>query len=176
MMSLEDREYVEMNNLETADRILRNDFADIVYPTADTVYSTAIVQSPEILTQTKCGHCWEQTELARFLFKQKGIPCKTYYADDNKGDGTEYGTHTFLVFEYENNFYWFEHAWGDHAGIYCYNSLKELLIDIKQKWADTGKELEYLRFFEYNEPELPTAHMKFINHCTKGKLVKIEEL
>ena len=67
--------------------------------------------SPAELLETKCGVCWDQVELERKLFNDSRIDCDTYfiYIDDH----ANLPSHTFLTFQLDGKFYWFEHSWYD---------------------------------------------------------------
>jgi hypothetical protein len=164
-----------MDNLETAEKIFKDDFADI----SGSGYR--IVQSPEWLMQSKHGCCWEQTELARRLFDKQNIPCKTYFMDYVYNDNMHTQTHTFLVFQDGGKFYWFEHSWIDQNGIHCYDSLKELLLDViaKLKYSaklEGFKKCENFRIRKYDAPKLPAPHMEVFYHFLNGQEIKIEDL
>ena len=113
--------------------------------------------SPEELLSSKCGVCWDQVELERKLFNDANIDCDTYfiYIDDNEN----LPSHTFLTFELNNKFYWFEHSWYDMKGIHEYNDLETLLNEVKIKFIDSRKDeidpnLKYDTFiYKYNKPK-----------------------
>ncbi|MCL2331228.1 MAG: hypothetical protein FWC61_01655 [Proteobacteria bacterium] len=170
-----------MNNLDAAQQILKNDFSDINYPTNVVEdYSKAIVQSPEQLIKSRTGHCWEQTELARYLFNKNNIPCRAYNINFVYNDAGNTHTHTFLVFQSEDAFYWFEHSWAPMRGIHRYDSLKELLLDVVNKLSMAEKQEGYegkiFRLCEYGIPKLPMGHMECFEHFLNSKEIKIEDL
>ena len=113
--------------------------------------------SPEELLYSKCGVCWDQVELERKLFSDVNIDCDTYfiYIDDNNN----LPSHTFLTFQLNNKYYWFEHAWYDMKGIHEYSSLDALLNDVKSKFIDSRKNeinlnLNHKCFiYKYNQPK-----------------------
>ena len=160
-----------MTDLEIASFILKNDFAGIEYY-AEPDVTKAVVQSPEQLIASQKGHCWEQTELARHLFEQKNIPTKTFFMDSVCDAAGNTKTHTFIVFQSENDFYWFEHSWTPYRGIHRYGSIKELISDVKNKIAQSDKAQglpgEIFRIREYDAPKLPTSHMDYFYHCLNG--------
>ena len=166
-----------MTNLEIAREFLQTHFADIKYRV-----NFGDIQSPEMLMASKIGQCWEQAELARFLFESKNIPCKTYFIDNNFGKSGEpwpnYQTHTFLVFTDNGKFYWFEHSWEPFAGIHEYNSLAELLADVRDKHiafyeAERKIPAKDFRIREYENPKLPITGERFLWHCINSKQVEI---
>ena len=90
------------------------------------------LQSPEELLTSKCGVCWDQVELERKLFLDNKLKCATYFIFIQ--DGASLPSHTFLVYKENTKYYWFEHSWEKYQGIHEYNSLEELLKDIKIKF------------------------------------------
>ncbi len=94
-----------------------------------------ILQSPQQVLWTKIGVCWDQVELERYYFDNTKINKKTYflcYYDDNKCP-----THTFLVYEKNNCYYWFEHSWEKYRCIHTFNSIQDLLNNVKTKFIES---------------------------------------
>ncbi|MBQ9019660.1 MAG: hypothetical protein IJ097_05060 [Bacilli bacterium] len=135
-----------------------------------------MLQSPKELINSKLGVCWDQVELERFYFKERNIVVNSYFIvhyDDNKCP-----CHTFISFEENNKFYWFEHAWKKHKGIKEFNTEKELLNEVKSKFIDMELNNEYqenhLFIYQYEEPKIHIDVEEFYKHCEKGKKVKPE--
>ena len=115
---------------------------NIVYNTKkwdDEFYDFYYLLSPDELLKKKCGVCWDQVELERKLFEEKGFKVKTYFICTYDGDNLP--SHTFLTYEKDNSFYWFEHSWNIYKGIHKYASEKELLKDVKDKFINPGADL-----------------------------------
>ena len=74
------------------------------------------LQTPEELLTSKCGVCWDQVELERKLFSDSNINFKTYFIYIIDNDMLP--SHTFLVYNDDKNYYWFEHSWGEYKGIH----------------------------------------------------------
>ena len=75
----------------------------------DETYSdNYILQSPNEVIKNKIGVCWDQVELERYYFKGNDWNVKTYFLVHYDGDKCP--THTFLTFEKNNKYYWFEHS------------------------------------------------------------------
>ena len=100
-------------------------------------YKFYFLLSPEELLSSKCGVCWDQVELERKLFNDANIDCDTYfiYIDDNEN----LPSHTFLTFQLNDKYYWFEHSWYDMKGIHEYNNIETLLNDVKIKFIESRK-------------------------------------
>ena len=94
-----------------------------------------ILQSPYQTIENKLGICWDQVELERLFFENNDIKHETYfivYYDNDKCP-----THTFLIYELDNKWYWFENSWENYRGIYQYSTKELLLSDVKNKFVDS---------------------------------------
>ena len=134
-----------------------------------------ILQSPEDLIKSKLGVCWDQVELERYYFKDINCNVKTFFIVhyDNKNCPT----HTFLTFEKDDKFYWFEHSWEKFRGIHKYETLNNLLKDVKEKFIhfelnDNYNE-ESLAIHEYNKPRYNISVQEFYAHCDSGKYIDL---
>ena len=134
------------------------------------------LQSPKEVMKNKLGVCFDQVELERYYFK--GYYIKTYfiiYYDDNN-----YPNHTFLTFQKNNKYYWFEHSWEAYRGIHEYNTLNELFDDVKRKFIETllnsDYTLENLAMYEYQKPDYYILMIDFYKHCEKGKEINFKSL
>lgn len=136
------------------------------------------LQSPKEIIENKIGVCWDQVELERYYFDSANLNIKTYFICHYDNDKCP--SHTFLTFEKDNNFYWFEHSWEKFRGIHKYNSLKELLIDIRKKFIKTELKNKYnkdnLMIYEYNKPKFNISCIDFCKHCENGKNINIDIL
>lgn len=137
-----------------------------------------ILQEPKEIIKNQIGACWDQVELERFYFKVNDWDIKTYflvYYDDNK-----YPTHTFLTFKKDGKYYWFEHSWERFRGIHEYNLLKDLLLDVKAKFIKYELNKNFIKdniaLYEYQKPKYHISVQDFINHCSSGKYIDIDEL
>ncbi len=109
------------------------------------------LQSPDELKKSQCGTCWEQVELERKLFEDYGYEVKTYFICTYADNGAP--CHTFLVYEENNLFYWFEHSWDEYKGIHEYKDLNELLLDVKSNFIKSYEEFKGMTFVtRYDQP------------------------
>lgn len=140
-------------------------------------YNFYYLLSPEELLHSKCGVCWDQVELERKLFNDANINCDTYfiYIDDNKN----LPSHTFLIFQLNDKYYWFEHSWYDMKGIHEYNNIKALLNDVKNKFIDSRKNeinsnLNYETFiYKYNKPKYHISCDEFYSYIKTQERINI---
>ncbi len=130
-----------------------------------------ILQSPKEVIKNKIGVCWDQVELERYYFKGNDWNIKTYFIvhyDDDKCP-----THTFLTYKKNDKYYWFEHSWERFKGIYEYNTEKDLLLDVKDKFIKYELNNLYnderLLLYEYKKPNYHISVNEFYNYCEKGK-------
>lgn len=137
-----------------------------------------ILQNPREVIKNKVGVCWDQVELERYYLKANNWNIKTYFLvhyDENKCP-----THTFLTYEKNNHYYWLEHAWESFKGIHEYKTLKELLLDIKNKFIkyelNSNYKKENLVLYEYKRPKYHISVQEFYKHCESGSIVNLENL
>lgn len=134
------------------------------------------LQAPKDVINSKVGVCWDQVELERHYFEKTIYSFNTYFIVHYDNDKCP--THTFLVYEENNKYYWFEHAWQKYQGIHEYNSLNDLLIDVKNKFIITELNNKYneknlvLRKYEVPKPGLSV--IDFYKHCEKGQIIVIK--
>lgn len=91
-------------------------------------YKHYYLQSPGKLLESKLGVCWDQTELERLWFNYKGINNTVVYIEIL--DGKDIPSHTFLIYETEEDYRWFEHSWGQFRGIHSFKTLKDLFTTV----------------------------------------------
>ena len=101
-----------------------NDINSEFQVTCQTKYSLC---DKERILKYGLGTCWDQVELERFWFKEHNYNFKTffiwlYFEEDNN-----YGTHTYLVYEKNNKYYYFEHADYNNRGIHEFDSYKDAI-------------------------------------------------
>lgn len=131
------------------------------------------LQSPNETLNNKIGVCWDQVELERYLFEKENIEFKTYfivYYSENICP-----THTFLIYNIDNNYYWFEHSWEKYRGIRRYSSENSALKDIKEKFINDELNNKCddinLFIFKYTKPRYGINLLEFYHHCENGEKV-----
>ena len=144
----------------------------------ETYSNNYILQSPNEVIKNKIGVCWDQVELERYYFKGNDWNIKTYFLVYYDGDKCP--THTFLTFEKNNKYYWFEHSWERFRGIHEYESLKKMLLDIRNKFIKHELNNDYvsknLVLHEYKKPKYHISVQEFYNHCDYGRYITFVEL
>ena len=131
------------------------------------------LQTPDELLKSKCGVCWDQVELERKLFEDNNIKIKTYFIYIVENDMLP--SHTFLTYENNSKYYWFEHSWETYKGIHEYRSKLELLLDVKKKFINEHNyvsENSFLYIYEYQKPKEHITCNEFYKYIETQKLIK----
>lgn len=164
-----------MNNIEYGWLDKDNNIHNIV---DDTFSSNYRLQCPKEVMKSKFGVCWDQVELERYYFEKNDFNIKTYFLVHYDNDNCP--THTFLTYEKNSKYYWFEHAWEMFRGIHEYNSLKDLLLDIRDKFIKYELNNKYIEenlvLHEYKKPKYHLSVQEFYNHCDYGKFIDFNNL
>ncbi len=149
-----------------------NNIHDLVNEDFSKLYK---LQSPEEVLTNKVGVCWDQVELERSIFTKENYKIKTYFICHY--DNASCPTHTFLVYEKNNKFYWFEHSWEIFRGIHEYNSIYELLSDVKEKFIKYELNNNYNKYNlllrEYSKPKYGISVIEFYKHCEENEIINI---
>lgn len=136
------------------------------------------LQSPKETRKNKIGICWDQVELERYYFKSNPWNIKTYFIVHYDSDKCP--THTFLTYEKDNKYYWFEHSWEQFRGIHEYDSESDLLLDVRNKFIKYELNNQYinenLKLYEYKKPKYHISVQEFYNHCKNGKYIDFNNL
>jgi hypothetical protein len=120
-----------------------------------------IVQSGEGVLNSNIGTCWDQVELERLWFEKNNYNFKTIFMWFEVGRECNLPTHTFLLFESDNKWYWFENSFEMYRGIHEYNSFEEAIEDVKSKQIEftsknykdfSEKDKQTLVSYEYTKP------------------------
>lgn len=149
-----------------------------IYPKNDEEWSSEFskqyfLQSPNQLITSKLGVCWDQVELERYYFEQENVKCESYFIVEY--DGIEYPTHTFMIIELDEKYYWFEHAWEPYRGIKEFDSLESVLLHIKEKFVNMlvkrNISTEEVVIYKYPKPEYGISSEEFFEHCESGEKI-----
>lgn len=152
------------------------DYNNKLHNTIDEKFGeTYILQSPKETIKNKIGVCWDQVELERYLFEKEKINFNTYFIVHYDNDKCP--THTFLIYQNNKKFYWFEHSWEKFKGIHKYETELEALKDIKEKFIKHELNNNYnpmnLCIYKYKKPKYGITCLQFYQHCEKGENIII---
>lgn len=137
-----------------------------------------ILQTPNEILDNKVGVCWDQVELERKMFDENKILNETYFIFID--DKFNLPSHTFLVYYLNDRVYWFEHSWYDERGIHEYNSINELLNDVKNKFYKS-REKEVIpnldvHIYKYNKPKFHITCDDFYKYIYTQKKIYINDI
>lgn len=148
-----------------------------VYTHGDTEMGTDFqteyrLQSPEELLESGHGVCWDTVEFERRWLTDHGYQPETYFMMFAKEGGTDLPTHTFVTFERDSKWYWFEHAFADQEGIHEYADREELIEDVRNKHYDyarrnrsaTPEDFARLRVANYKQPGYGSSPEDFVSN------------
>ncbi len=129
------------------------------------------LSSPKRLIKVGYGHCWDQVELERDWFKTHNYNFKTFYIWFELPYNNSYSTHTYLVFERNGKYYYFEHSDSNNRGIHEFESYQEAIHYQKEKHIEHNKQrnpineeiLSCLHIYEYDTPIYGCTMNEFID-------------
>ena len=155
-------------------------YTDMFSEEWDDWYSQCFVQNGEEVLKSKTGTCWDQVELERLWFERNGYTIHTFFMWFEVNKENNYPTHTFLIYESNNKYYWFENAFESERGIHEFNSLDEAIKCVKSKQIKYTKnnfpnsstdDMESLVVYEYFKPANHIGVDEYLNHVTSTKYV-----
>lgn len=99
-------------------------------------YNECIIQTGEEVINSLIGTCWDQVELERLWFEKNNYNFKTIFEWYEVGKPLNISTHTYLIYEKDNKWYWFEHAFETYRGIHEFNSEEDAINFVKEKHSE----------------------------------------
>ena len=132
------------------------------------------LRTGEKFIQNGYGVCWDFCEFERLFCSSKNIPHECYFflSFFNRAEGGP--THTFLIFEQDNKWYWFEYAWGAYRGIWEYSSKEEALKDIMIKFCNyNNRPYQKVEAYKTSKAKSGLNSFEFVEHCLKGEKAEI---
>ncbi len=134
-----------------------------------------VLSSPEEVLTNHVGTCFDLVEVERAYFKNLNKKFDAYFMIYY--ESKKVYTHTFIVYEENEKFYWFEHAWDKDRGIHEYMSLYDLLTSVRDcfrrynniKFMDN----DYLCVYKYKKPKFHIGLKDFYKHCENGENILI---
>jgi hypothetical protein len=145
-------------------------------------YDICIVQSGEEILNSKIGTCFDQVELERLWFETHNYNFKTIFTWFELGRDSDLPCHTFLIYEKDGKWYWFEHAFENERGIHEFDDWKDAIKCVKEKQIEyasknfdelTEKDKETLTFYEYTKPNNDLSIPKYFDHVTSNKKIEL---
>ena len=140
-------------------------------------YSTCIVQDGDGVLNTCYGTCWDQVELERKWFSDNNYNFKTIFICFELNEPNNLPTHTFLIYEDNNKYYWFEHAYDKYKGIHEFNSYEEAIKYVEDKQLEyaietdraTEDDRKLMVAYEYAKPKINCNVDEYIKHVSLNR-------
>lgn len=104
-------------------------------------YPTCTIQDGEEVLNTGYGTCFDQVELERKWFAENNYYFKTIFICFEVNKPNNLPTHSFLIYEDNNKYYWFEHSFEKYKGIHEFNSYDEAIKYVKDKQLEYAIEI-----------------------------------
>ena len=145
------------------------------FDTNSKAWNKYIIQNGEEVLKSKTGTCWDQVELERLWFERNNYNFKTIFIWFELNHENNLPTHTFLIYEKDNKYYWFEHAFEKYKGIHKFESEKEAIEYVKDKQVEyVGNNInkQSLIAYEYSKPKDNLSTEKYLEHVTSKKYIK----
>ena len=148
------------------------------YDEWDNWYEECIIQNGEEVLKSNIGSCWDQVEFERLWFKENNYNFKTIFIWFELNRENNLPTHTFLIYEKDNKYYWFEHAFELYRGIKEFKSEKEAIKYVKEKqieyvlnnkYSFNEKDIDCLKAYEYLKPLDHLKVEEYLKHVTTNK-------
>ena len=143
----------------------------------DIWYKKCYVQTGEEILKTMVGTCWDQVELERLWFSKNNYNFITIFArfiGDN-----DLPTHTFLIYEDNGKWHYFENAYNDYRGIYDFSSVYDAINFVKDKQLEyaikyyNASKNDELECFKYDKLTNGLDVDNYLKHVTKKKIYEI---
>jgi len=134
-----------------------------------------ILSNPEEVIKNEIGTCYDLVELERYFLKNLSLKFSSYFMVYYESKNVF--THTFIVYEENEKFYWLEHAWSKFRGLHEYMSLFDLLTDVREKFKKNNNlkymDFDYLCIYKYKKPKSHINLKDFYKHCESGENILI---
>lgn len=137
-------------------------------------WDNCIVQDGEGVLKSKVGTCWDQVELERLWFTNNNYAFKTIFIWFECGRICNLPTHTFLIYENNNKFYWFEHAFEACRGIHEFDTMEDAISYVVDKHVEYSSHDDDFRpgdentivYYEYSKPNKNVSVQEFLDFVT----------
>ena len=147
----------------------------------DAWYDEYLLSSPTEVIKNKIGNCWDQTELERYWFEKHNYKVKTIYVMVNLPYENPYPTHTFLIYQDNNKWYYFENSDYNNRGIHSKDTLEEIIEYQQTKYKEylksfdiTNEELSKIIIKEYKKPKYNITAKEFLEYVINSNDFKGE--
>lgn len=142
-------------------------------------YAEYILQNYGDISKNLCGNCWDQVEFERKWFQDHGYEIKTIYEMVLLDYNNDYPSHSFLIYEDENNKWnWFENADFANRGIHTFDTIEELLdyqyhkyLELLETYHISSDEIKKIVMTEFDKPKEKITAREYIDYVLNSKLI-----
>ena len=145
-------------------------------------YNIYMLENEKDILETGVGTCFDMTELERDFLERNGYKVYTYFEMILLDYNNPYPMHSFLVYEDNNKYCYFEFSDFKNRGIHKYDNIIELLNDARIRFMKNQEEYdikdEEKSKYIINQFEKVKEHAseeEYINHVVNSKGI-IKEL
>lgn len=126
------------------------------------------------------GVCFDQVEFERFWFSEHNYNFKTFFIWFCFQKNNNYCSHTYLVYEDNNKYYYFEHADGNNKGIREFDSYEDAIKYQMDKHIEFHKNMglpmddsvmNRIQVFEYEHPKYGCSMDDFYDSILGSKII-----
>jgi len=147
----------------------------------DEWYTEYLLETNDDILKNLYGNCWDQVEFERDWFIKHNYKIKTIYEMVDLDYDNIYPTHSFLIYQDNNDWCWFEHADFNNRGIHKFNNLEELLIYQYKKYLEFLKsfnikenEIKKIKMMEFNKPKDNISASEYLNYVMNSKEIVLK--
>ena len=120
------------------------------------------IQTPEEVLDSNVGVCWDQVAFEAYVFdKYIKLPYSIYYIEQKNPMCC---THTFLVYQKNNKYYYFENSYAKYRGIHKFNTEKEcieyVINNMRKDYKDNG-----VIYGKIDKIPSGLSTIEFMNYC-----------
>lgn len=124
IIRMTERDNELMNTVYNLSQYMKNNFKYAEFTT---------LKSPYWVYKNKKGSCHDQVMYELSVFRKCGLNPKADFFIQVDDNGQGYQTHSFVYFESNDKYIWFENAWEDQAGVRVYDSSEHMKTSIEKK-------------------------------------------
>lgn len=131
------------------------------------------LMSPKEVYESGVGICWDQTLFEKYIFDNviKKYDYKIFFLQQENSSQT---THTFLVFNKNRKYYYFENAFEEYAGIKEFESYDEVIKYVANNMRKSGGPDKgiYVNDLGKSYPKINSTCKEFFTFCKNAKELK----
>lgn len=137
-----------------------------------------ILENSDDLLNNMCGNCWDQVEFEREWFTKNGYEFETIYKMVYLDYDNNYPTHSFLIYNDNGKWCWFENADFNNRGIHRFDTYNELINFQHKKYVDFLKtfniredEIKKILTTKFNKPNEHISAKKYLDHVINSDII-----